>query len=958
VLKIFLRSFRILLTSAVAVALALPVGALAGSLSGRVSDSSGEKYLQSAEVELVELGRSTETGPNGAYRFADVPDGSYTLRVRYVGAESAEQKVTVSGDTSGPDLRLAATDTVLDDVLVVGQRASMSSSLSRQRAADGVESVLSRDSIGQFPDQNVAESLRRVTGVNVLDDQGEGRYVSVRGLDPDLNAASVNGARLPSPESDTRMVALDTIPSDMIESIEVKKSLTPDMDADTIGASLEIHTTSALDREKPYFGASVEGSYNHLNSEWSPKGSVDFSTRMGERFGIAGGLSYYKRKTSTDNIEMDDWTDDGALAFAQTVEYRDYDVERERIGSSLSLDFLATDNTTLFARLLQSKYGDQEYRGRLGIEMDGDPASGSGNVAVFDDADDRITVIRDVKDRYEVQHITSLVLGGKTFTGPWTFDYNGSFSKADEKEHGSLDPTRFRNRFDDDGLMVQFDYSRLTRPAYEILAGEADFLDPTVYDLNKVDRTTLSDSRDKESAFQVDLERVFSLSDGEFSVRFGGKLRDRRKLYNSTIDSFQWDGVADYTLADVLGSQSYGLAGIEPVPNGPAARAFFDANMSSFVLDDLGSLEDSTADDYRAKEKIAAGYLLGRLSQGPLRMVGGARVEKTGARFTGNVLEVVDAGATYNGQVLAEDSIFITPTAFSKNYTDVLPSLNVRYEAGPDVVLRSAVYGSVVRPKFSKAAPRYAIGQDDNNSREAEFGNPDLKPYRATNVDLSAEWYLASNGVLQGGLFYKRIKDFAVDVTCDALDVNGFDFCLNGVYRGVAFDEATVQVNGDKATVKGFELAYQQSLGFLPAPLDGLLIGFNYTYTDSKGRLSENVSYTIPLPASSKNNYNAMLGYEKGPLSLRLTAAYRDEYLDEFNGDPLADRWVKDHLQIDFSAKFRVTPHAQLFAELVNLTNEPYIAYRKGTDSIVQDRLLQYETYSWTAKAGVRITFK
>ena len=176
-------------------------------------------------------------------------------------------------------------------ILVLGQSANMTSALSRQKAADGVESVLTRDAVGQFPDQNVAESLRRLPGINILNDQGEGRFVSVRGLDPELNATSVNGVRLPAPESDIRSVALDVISSDSIESIEVKKSLTPDMDADTIGASIEINTTSAFERRKNLLTAKVEGSFNDLSEKLTPKGSVDFAQRLGDNVGVSGGIS-------------------------------------------------------------------------------------------------------------------------------------------------------------------------------------------------------------------------------------------------------------------------------------------------------------------------------------------------------------------------------------------------------------------------------------------------------------------------------------------------------------------------------------------------------------------------------------------------------------------------------------------------------------------------------------------
>jgi hypothetical protein len=177
--------------------------AVAGSLSGRVSAASGVKPSRSAEVEIVELQRRAATGNDGAFRFGDVPDGTYTLRTQYVGALPIETKVNVSGDTRSIEILLGAAHadgSYIENVLVVGQQASLASALSRQRAADGVESVFSRDGIGQFPDQNAAESLRRVAGINVLNDQGEGRFVAVRGLPPDLNSASINGARVPAPE--------------------------------------------------------------------------------------------------------------------------------------------------------------------------------------------------------------------------------------------------------------------------------------------------------------------------------------------------------------------------------------------------------------------------------------------------------------------------------------------------------------------------------------------------------------------------------------------------------------------------------------------------------------------------------------------------------------------------------------------------------------------------------------
>ena len=239
---------RILLGTCLSLVAALPTAAYASDIVGTVSDATDTRALQSTELRLVELGRVAESGRDGSFRFTDVPAGTYTLEARYSGADPRTQEVVVPETGSVTANVVLGTD---GTILVIGQAANLASSLSRQRAADGVESVLTRDGIGQFPDQNVAESLRRLPGVNILNDQGEGRFVSVRGLDPELNSASINGARVPAPESDVRSVALDVVPSELIESIEVKKSLTPDMDGDTIGAS---NDERLRPQEGPVFG--------------------------------------------------------------------------------------------------------------------------------------------------------------------------------------------------------------------------------------------------------------------------------------------------------------------------------------------------------------------------------------------------------------------------------------------------------------------------------------------------------------------------------------------------------------------------------------------------------------------------------------------------------------------------------------------------------------------------------
>lgn len=209
------------------------------------------------------------------------------------------------------------------------------------------------------------------------------------------------------------------------------------------------------------------------------------------------------------------------------------------------------------------------------------------------------------------------------------------------------------------------------------------------------------------------------------------------------------------------------------------------------------------------------------------------------------------------------------------------------------------------------------------------------------------EYYFGRSSAVSAGFFYKDIKDYIVDQTIE--DV---------VYNGVRLDEGTTSINGESARIKGFEFSYSQAFGFLPSPFDGLLAQFNYTYTDARGTVFTDGDITdprrIPLPASAKHTFNAVLGYEKGPLSLRVAGTYRDKYLDEVGGKAEEDRYVARHFQLDLSAKYRITSNIRLFAEWVNVTDEPYFAYQNFGGS---RRLLQYEEYSWTAKFGVTANF-
>ena len=457
-----------------------------------------------------------------------------------------------------------------------------------------------------------------------------------------------------------------------------------------------------------------------------------------------------------------------------------------------------------------------------------------------------------------------------------------------------------------------------------MIADPGSFYDPSAYELNDIEYTALSDAQDEEWAAKLDLGHRIPLDSGEFTVQAGFKGRWREKTYDKTVEFYENDAL---TLADVLGAQTYRFTDIDPVPSFTGATDYFHANFADFEFQDEDSAYDSAAADYAAEEDVLAGYLLGRWDTSELTVIGGVRYEHTSTDLTGNTV--------------FEDDVFnpVVQT-FRNDYDQWLPSLNIRWEPQNDLVLRLAGYRSLVRPKLSKLAPRAEVNEDD----EIEVGNPDLKPYEAWNFDASAEYYMSSNGAVTAAVFYKDVKNYIVDRVVD-----------DGVFNGITYPELAQPINGDSAEIFGVELGVSQAL---TGALDGLIVQANYTYTDAKGTVFADGDVSdprrIPLPATSKHTANISLGYDKGPIDIRLSGTYRDKYLDELDDEADFDRYVDDHFQLDLSAKFRVTKQVQLFYEWVNINNAKYYAYNRLGG---QRNLLQYEEYNWTMKGGVRLTF-
>ncbi len=942
-----MTNFR-LLAGAAAIAFACSSAPLlAGEISGIVADATDVDALQAAEVRIVELNRRTVTSRDGTYVFPDVPEGSYTVIASYIGAEDVQ--FTVNVPAVGRVVQNFAMGQSGSSILVIGQSANLASALSRKRAADGVSDVLTRDSIGQFPDQNVAESLRRLPGINVLNDQGEGRFVTVRGLDPNLNATSLNGVRVPAPGIDERGVALDVISSEIIESIEVKKSLTPDMDADTIGASIEIKTTSAFDRRNDLYVAKIGGSYNDYSGQLTPDVGLDFATKLSDNFGVTGGLSYYRREFESDNVEADGWEQDGSLIYAEEVQYRDYDVERERISATLGFDARVGEHTELYLKGVYSEFNDQEFRRDVIFRLEDANVSGSGTNAVFDDEGTEIEIRRRVKDRFESSQIRTVVFGGESQFGALKADYAVSWAKSSETKDGSLDPTRFDGNFEDSGLEIGFNYGNPRVPLYSVTGNSAGFLNPNNYELDSIEFTAGSVGEDEEFAARLDLGYEIFTDAGTLTIQGGVKSRWREKFFAGRFEFYEND---DLTLADVLGDgQTYRLPGLDlsPLPGFTEATDLFNANRGAFELNDIDTALASNVENFTVDEDIFASYLLGRWESDKLLVIGGVRYERTFNRLTGNLVQLIEEDGTLpGGGIATDDTVIVSPTEIERSYDHWLPSLNIRYAAQPNLIMRAAAYRSLVRPNIGDLAPRIVIEDD-----EAEAGNPNLVPYEAWNFDATVEYYMSNNGAITAGLFYKEIDNFIFSQRITDPDP----------IFGVDITRLDTTLNGQTAEIFGIELGFSQQLDFLPGLLSGFLVQANYTFTDAKGLISDgnigSITDTpdfrqINLPSASKHTFNGVLGYEKGPVSLRLAGTYRDDYLDEIQGGADEDRIVDSLFQLDFSGRYSINDNFQLFFEWININDAEFFAFNRLGG---QQNVLQFEKYNWTMKGGLRLTF-
>lgn len=816
--------------------------------------------------------------------------------------------------------RLSAAETVIgatEHVEVVGQAASLDKALKQQRNSDSIESVVHADGVAQLPDANVAEAVQRLPGISIERDQGEGRFVSVRGLGPDLNSVTINGTLVPSPESARRAVALDVLPSELVQSLSVIKTLTPDMDANSLGGTVDVQSLSAFDHEGLFYTGTTQASYNDKSAQTSPKVSGAISDRFSlgdgiNNFGVAAALSWNKRDFRSDNVETaGDW-DFTQGARLNSFEQRVYDISRERTGGGLNFDYKPDDDTSLYLRTLYSRFKDSETRNSTALEFADAQAEGE-----LGDAKAK----RKLKQREETQEIQSYVFGGERSMGLWTLSGQAGYSKSSEDSPGHIAGATFKGNssFADSG------FYDTEKPRPIIGAG---FYDPNNFSLDKVDWEE-QNTKDTEKNIRLDLARDYDVQGYASQFKFGGKVSRRHK--DNDLNAWVYEDFSDLGYSDdqlnlnqfSKGKVHYSLGQFGPGISGSAIKDL----IGGLNRDDFYDEQESRANDFTMREDINAGYVMNTVDVDDWRFIAGLRYE-------GTEFEAKGTGVR-NGVFEDEDT--------KRDYHHWLPGLHARYQLAKNTQVRAAWTNTVVRPTFGQLAPGFVIDDD-----VAEFGNPNLKPLESSNFDLGIEHFMGHAGTVSAFLFYKDIKNFVYNTD------------LAGSGEWTDFTEAHSYANGDSAKLYGLELAYSQKFDWLPAPWNGVIMGANTTFSRSKASVEgfdaasgTTIKRDIDLPSQSKTVGNLMLGWEDDKLSVRLSANYKSAYLYELAGinDKAHDSHVDAQTFVDFSARYSLTKDLQISFDAQNLTDQPYFVY-SGNSRYNN----QYEEYGPTYSVGLTFT--
>ena len=913
-------------------AVTVPENNSLGVIAGRICDTENHS-LPGATIIVEGENIGVTSDINGYYTMPSLKPGTYTIKVTYVGYAPVRKTITIGNGKAATANVVLTEGMELDEVKVKGAFSGQRRAMQMQKSSMGVTNVVSADQVGKFPDSNIGDALKRINGINVQYDQGEARFGQVRGTSADLTSVTVNGNRLPSAEGDTRNVQLDLIPADMVQTIEVSKVVTSDMDGDAIGGSINLVTKNTPYRRVLNFTGSTGYTWISGKPQWNIGGT------WGDRFfnnklGIMASASYQYAPGGSDNTEFEYAEKKGEIQLKE-AQVRQYYVTRERQSYSLALDYQFNPLHKISFKGIYNRRNDWENRYRISYKkLNSDAGDQSVVIQTKAGSDDNKSA------RLERQQTMDFTIDGEHTFGNLKMDWASSYSRATEdrpneryiglKLKGS-DSLNFGDSFQDVG--DEQPYSTLPIPSFS----EGKW---------KIDEFTNSDQSIKENEIKERINFTLPLSKGLYgnTLKFGYKYTRKDKERNT--EYYDYSDAADKYIPDWKDNLvSEVREGFMPGSQYPTGTQFVSKDyMGTIVFDKADGVElyEEEAGNYEATEQIHAGYI--RLDQklgNKLDATLGLRIENT---------RLNTSGVNYTMDENENESL--KPTGeFKNDYTNLLPSLLLKYKYSDDGSLRASITKTISRPKYSALIANKTFNIADE---EATIGDPSTKPARALNIDLSADHYFKSVGLVSLGLFYKDIKN--VNVEWASNKYLGSDLGLSGDNADKQF-AVTQNINAYDARVYGVEVAYQRDFGFITPALKCLGFYGNYTYTHSttrnfNERLGIEDGDEVKVAGSPEHTANASLFFEKCGLSLRLSYNFASSFIDQMSTSRALDRYYDNVNYLDLNASYTWGKKQKftVYANANNLLNQP-LRYYQGE----KNRTMQVEYYGVKINAGIKV---
>lgn len=911
-----------------------------GNIQGVIIDKDGLKVPYS-NIIIKSLNKGTYSEVDGSFLLVNVPEGHHTLTVKYIGYADAIVDVVVEpGNTTSIKVTISPDVVTLKDILITSYNSGQAKALNAQKNKQNITNIVSTDQIGKFPDANIGDAIKRIPGITMQVDQGEARNIIIRGLAPQLNSVTLNGSRIPSAEGDNRNVQMDLIPADMIQLIEVNKAVTPDMDADALGGSVNLVTRTAPESFR--LSSTIGSGVNFVTDKPVLNGALLLGDRTKNgKFGWMLSASINDNDFGSDNIEAE-WTDEFAFfngtdeeevdvnPYVNVFEQRTYIVQRIRRSFSANFNYRLDNNNSMFLKTIYNWRDDRENRYRFEQEILDAEDIEVGDFAITNGTPTRFPVEvkrqtkggrdsnRNKSARLEDQRMQNYSLGGNHLFGKLKIDWMSSFAKASEE--------RLNERYTE--FESEYIVNNIGTSSFPLFTAEnaADASNLSAFEFGEItEENQYTEEEDINTFINFELPADF-FGNGDGTIKFG--LRGRYKNKNRTNNFFDITSLEnDFpTLADAI-TRDYSdpdyLAGSQY-----QAGVFADEKW-------LGSLNLTGGEDvpdeyvrsnFNVDEDVFAVYAMAnqKLSN-KLSVLFGVRLERTKITATGNQIEDEE---NVIGEITEESS-----------YTNILPGVHFKYNLTDATVFRFAWTNTLSRPNYVDLVPYVDVVFDDD---EIFVGNSELDPTTSMGFDLMAEHYFKNVGIVSGGAFYKDIQDFTYIFQTQTTD---------DVYGSGTTDFDLFQpLNGDKASIFGLEFALQRQLDFLPGFAKNFSIYLNYTHLTSTANGVRNedgeARTDLDLPNTASNIFNGSLGYSDTKFSARLSANFSDSYIDEIGGNSFEDRYYDEQFFLDFNASYKVSDNLSLYADLNNITDQP-LRYFQG----VKNRTMQAEYY------GTKLTF-